>query len=253
MEVNVSGYVMPADQVARMTQLRRGVAKARRIRRILEEEIGPAPWPARRVLDIGCGPGVIAAALAKCFGFVVGVDIDGRAVDLAETRFGSRPNLKYKKVTNLPYPFEDGSFDVLIINHVYEHAADVGALFGEARRLLAPGGVIYLAAAGKYQPIEPHYHLPFLSWLPRRLANLYLHLAGRAENYDVRLLSWRRLFRFLAAFQRKEYTAWVLREARRYAAAEGLPSGWRAKLAATVLEVWPGLAPTRILILRPLK
>jgi SAM-dependent methyltransferase len=246
-----AGYIMPADQVARMADLRRSIRKARKIRRVLEEELGPAPWPRLRVLDLGCGPGTIAAYFARLTARVTAVDVDAETVERARARFRS-PKLDFITLADPRLPFADGSFDLLIVNHVYEHVGEQNVFFAEVRRVLAPSGLAYLAAAGRWQVIEPHYGLPFLSWLPPALANAYLKASGRREAYDVHLLSFPRLFRLLKSFARTEYTARIIAEPRRFAATDVVGAGgFRRRAAAFVARRFPALIPTRIFVLRP--
>jgi len=250
MKAEAAGYPSPPDQLARMAQLRRGARKGRKIRRVLECELGPAPWPDVRGLDLGCGPGTITAYLAKRAGSFVGLDIDAEAVAAARRRF-RYPNLEFIHHASAALPFEDGAFELVVVNHVYEHVREAAALFAEVRRLLKPGGVAYLAAAGKYQLLEPHYRLPFLSWLPRRPADLYLKIAGRPEGYDVRLMSYRRLLKMLAAFDVAEYTARVVAAPGDFGAGDVVPGGrFAQRLLAAAVRRFPAVAPTRIFILR---
>jgi len=233
-----------------MADLRRGVRKARKIRRVLEAELGPAPWPGLRGLDVGCGPGTITAYLAKLSGKFVGVDVDEAALALARDRFRAA-NVEFQLNPSPALPFEKGAFDVVILNHVYEHVGDVRQLFAEVHRVLRPAGCAYLAAAGKYQLVEPHYYLPFLSWLPPPAATAYLKLSGRGRSYDVRLLSFRRLRRLLAPFEVTEYTAAVVADPKKFAAEEVVPKNRAARrAAAAAIRLAPGIAPTRIFILR---
>ncbi|MGD8719980.1 MAG: class I SAM-dependent methyltransferase [Candidatus Zixiibacteriota bacterium] len=246
-----AGYTSPADQLARMAYVRRGVRKARKIRRVLERELGPAPWPEVRGLDLGCGPGTIAAYLGRLAGSFVGVDVDRAALDIARSRF-RYPNLEFLYNAEPRLPFDDASFDLIVANHVYEHVRDVEAFFEEVRRLIKPAGRVYLAAAGKYQLLEPHYKLPFLSWLPGKIADAYLKLAGREEDYDVHLVSYRRLFRLLEPFDVREYTAAVVAEPERFGAAAEVPANRvLRRLAAFLARRAPSLSPTRIFVLRP--
>lgn len=249
MNGEAAGYASPPERLARLADVRRGVRKGRKIRRVLEAELGPAPWPGLRGLDLGCGPGVITAYLAKLAAGFVGLDVDAVAIDAAR-RF-RYSNLEFVRHASPRLPFDDGAFDLIIVNHVYEHVRDVGTFFAEVRRLLKPSAVVYLAAAGKYQFLEPHYHLPLLSWLPRRAANAYLRAAGQAEEYDVNLLSYRKLFQLLEPFGVREYTAAVVADPRKFAADDVVPR-WRPlrRLLAALTRVVPAAAPTRIFILR---
>ncbi len=244
-----AGYPSRPEQLARLADVRRGARKGRKIRRVLEEELGPAPWPGVRGLDLGCGPGAIAAYLAKIAGAFVGLDIDEAAIEAARARF-RYPNLDFVCQKSPRLPFDDAAFDLIIVNHVYEHARDAEALFAEVYRLLKPTGLVYLAAAGKYQLVEPHYRLPFLSWLPGGWADLYLRLAGHKGSYDVNLLSYRRLFKLISPFHVREYTAAVVRDPQKFAAADVVPR-WRPlqRLLAAAAQLVPAAAPTRIFIL----
>jgi SAM-dependent methyltransferase len=245
-----AGYPSPPERLARLADVRRGVRKGRKIRRVLEAELGPAPWPKLRGLDLGCGPGVITAYLARFAAGFVGLDVDGAALEAARKRF-HRPHLEFVRHESAKLPFDDGAFDLIIVNHVYEHVHNVETLFAEIRRLLKPDGAAYLAAAGKYQILEPHYHLPFLSWLPRRAANAYLRASGRAEEYDAKLLSYRKLFKLLEPFDVREYTAAVIADPRRFAADDAVPR-WRPlrRILSAAARRAPAAAPTRIFVLR---
>lgn len=250
MKEEAAGYASPPDQLARLADLRRGVRKGRKIKRVLEAELGPAPWRGLRALDLGCGPGAIAAYLAKRTGEFVGLDVDEVAIEAARRRF-RYPNLEFVCHRPARLPFDDGTFDLVVVNHVYEHVRDVETLFAEVHRLLKPTGVAYLAAAGKYQILEPHYRLPFLSWLPRGIADLYLRLTGREERYDVNLLSYRKLLGLLAPFNVREYTAAVVADPRRFVAGDVVPR-WRPlrRVIAFLAGRAPAAFPTRIFTLR---
>jgi len=51
-----------------------------------------------------------------------------------------------------------------------------------------------VTAGSRLALIEPHYRLPFLSWLPRPLATAYLRLSGRGSSYEgIRFLTYRPL------------------------------------------------------------
>lgn len=50
--------------------------------------------------------------------------------------------------------------------------------------LLARKGAAYVQCANEYQIIEPHFLLPFLSWIPRPLVNFYVKVAHKGEGYE---------------------------------------------------------------------
>ena len=153
------------------------------------------PLAGSRVLDIGTGSGTIAAELAMqvgATGRVVSVDVEDVRVD--------RDGYAFQVLDGERLPFADGSFDVVVSNHVVEHVGGGDAQqrhLDEVARALAPGGVAYVAVPHRWRLVENHYRLPFLSWLPPRLADRYLRATGRGDRYDCRLLTRRALLKML--------------------------------------------------------
>ena len=148
-------------------------------------------------------------------------------------------------------PFADRSFRVVICNHIYEHVNDATALMAEILRVLESGGVCYFAAGHTLQLIEPHYRLPFLSWLPRPLAHRYLRITGRGTEYRERFVPPWRLRAMFSGFARSELVStMMLRAPERFELTEGpLRYRWvRALLRAA--PAWAArLAPTYVWVL----
>lgn len=103
------------------------------------------PRPGERVLDLGVGPGLLAAAVAVRVGpagRVHGVDLSADMLAIAAARDpgpGAAPiTLAEGPVSALDVP--DESFDAAVCTQVYEYVDDVGAALAEARRVLRPGG-----------------------------------------------------------------------------------------------------------------
>ena len=59
-------------------------------------------------------------------------------------------------------------------------------MMAEMRRVLTDDGVLYLGLGNRLGVMEPHYRLPFLSYLPPALADRYVRLFGRADRYYER-------------------------------------------------------------------
>lgn len=151
--------------------------KAAKIKAILDEKLD---FSKASVLDIGTGSGDIASQLAKYAKKVTSVDI----VDERKIKTGY--NFKLAKDEKLP--FKDNTFDVVITNHVVEHTPDQKKHLTEVLRVLKPGGYVYLATPNKYWLTDPHYKLPFISWLPRRASEAYLK-AIQNNKWDIYPLS----------------------------------------------------------------
>ncbi|MBB4705884.1 class I SAM-dependent methyltransferase [Sphaerisporangium siamense] len=176
----------------------------------------------RRVADIGCSAGFIADELAAAGAErAFGIDIDVPGLRKAAERFGKRVAFVCADGTALPFP--DGSMDVLVFNHIYEHVVDPDAVIKEMRRVLADDGVLYLGLGNRLGVIEPHYKLPFLSYLPPALADRYVRSFGRADHYYERFRTRGGLRRMLAGFHVWDYSLPVLASPERFAGAELFP------------------------------
>lgn len=104
------------------------------------------PMEGRDVLEIGSGRGRGAHFIATTFAprFVEAIDLSRKAIDLSRRRFQAN-NLHYVVGNAQQLAFPDASFDVAVnieSSHWYPNQA---AFFGEARRVLRPGGVLLFA------------------------------------------------------------------------------------------------------------
>lgn len=113
-----------------------------------------------RVLDAGTGIGGTARLLAADVGcHVTAIDLTAEYCETAEwlntaAGLSSRIDVRRADVTELP--FADGTFDVVISQHVQMNVADKARLYAEARRVLTPGGRLALwdVTAGPEEPIR---------------------------------------------------------------------------------------------------
>jgi SAM-dependent methyltransferase len=93
----------------------------------------------RRVLDVGCGEGQVARALAAepCEQVVVGIDPSWRQLSNGVVAGGG---VRYLQGQGECLPFADRTFDGICCCLAIEHSEDGDALLGEVARVLAPGG-----------------------------------------------------------------------------------------------------------------
>lgn len=101
--------------------------------------------PGRRVLDVGCGLGDDAAALAQLVapgGTVVGVDASQAMIEAARERHGAVEGLSFEVAAAAALPFVDASFDACRVDRVLQHIADPGPAVRDMARILRPGGVL---------------------------------------------------------------------------------------------------------------
>jgi SAM-dependent methyltransferase len=106
--------------------------------------------PAARVLDVGCGTGLLAAALEGHLsdrGLYVGTDLAPEAVAFCRRRF-RRPNFSFvqNEMTALPLPAR--GFDAIAFYSVFTHTypEETALLLAEAGRVLAPRGFAFADA-----------------------------------------------------------------------------------------------------------
>lgn len=218
-------------------------SKAAKIRAVLDVERA-LDREDIRILDIGCSFGIILEHITPEDGLGIGVDMDSSI-----GREGR--NLAFARADAEELPFADRSFDIVICNHVYEHTDNAGRLIAEIGRVMRDDGVCYFAGPNKYEPVEPHYGLPFLSWLPRRLADRYMRITGKGETYPEKPFSRTRLTKLLAEFAVTDYTGKIVADPDSFEATDILPPGSiKLAVARAVLRVAPFFFPGFVYVLR---
>lgn len=136
----------------------------------------------RSILDLGAGRG----------NFLLGALHEGYRVVGVEPHPGYREQIAQKATTlgvsasvvdavgeHLPFP--DNSFGFLNVNEVFEHVENPNVLLTEMYRVLEPGGYAYLSVPSRFGVYDPHYHLFFINWLPRQIADGMLSVLGKLK------------------------------------------------------------------------
>lgn len=224
-------------------------AKAKKIVAILNDHVGDLSG--LTVLDVSCSTGLMSRQFALSFANVTGIDIDGNAVSYAQ-RQNDFSNVAFYKMDALHMQFPDNTFDIVVCNQMYEHVPDAEQLLTEIRRVLAPGGTCYFGATNRLKIIETHYgRLPFLSYLPKPLANLYLRLLGRGNRYYENLYTYWTLKRLCSEFETTDYTKAVIRRPENFGLAGVVsPGGMKQKLALLLLKFAYWFSPGYIWLLK---
>jgi SAM-dependent methyltransferase/aminoglycoside phosphotransferase (APT) family kinase protein len=181
-----------------------------------------------RVLDLGCGWGSIALALAESCGEVVAFDqsmLHLRWLEAAASGL-QRDNIRLAHGGDTPrLPFASGSFDAVVLNGVFEWVAGNRAgkpetiqreFLREVGRILAPGGHVYVGIENRlsYKYFlgvpEGHINMRFGAVLPRAATRLYLKWR-RGEDFRVRTYSvwgYKRLFAAAGFGAPRVYVTW---------------------------------------------
>jgi 2-polyprenyl-6-hydroxyphenyl methylase / 3-demethylubiquinone-9 3-methyltransferase len=99
-------------------------------------------WHGKTVLDLGCGGGFMAEALATRGAVVTAIDPAAGAIDIAKRHAaGQGLAIDYLVGSGESLPLGDKSFDCVVCVDVLEHVADLAAVLDEVKRVLKPGGV----------------------------------------------------------------------------------------------------------------
>lgn len=115
---------------------------------LAEEKIAPGS----RILDLGCGPGIVAAELSKagyrvsCMDFSSRLLLRARDMLKEETRFS--PSFVQADGHSLPY--RSGSFDGIVCIGVTSWVSDPVVVMREIARVLRPGGTLVITAVNMY-------------------------------------------------------------------------------------------------------
>jgi 2-polyprenyl-6-hydroxyphenyl methylase/3-demethylubiquinone-9 3-methyltransferase len=109
------------------------------------------PFEGLRLLDIGCGGGLLSEPMTRLGFTVTGVDASERNVAAAAAHAaGQALAIDYRAATAEQLLAEGaGPYDVILNMEVVEHVADPGAYLADCARLLAPGGLMVVATLNR--------------------------------------------------------------------------------------------------------
>lgn len=96
------------------------------------------------VLDVACGPGLVACPLAKVARHVTGIDLTPAMIEQAQAwqRSKGLTNLTWMVGDAVPLPFPDASFSVVVTRYSFHHFLDPKAVLAQMVRVCRPGGRI---------------------------------------------------------------------------------------------------------------
>jgi ubiquinone/menaquinone biosynthesis C-methylase UbiE len=115
---------------------------------VIDQAVWAGLKPGMRVLDVGCGPGVTTASLARCVGpggSVVGVDRSAERIDYARSKYG-QDNIDYVQRNFFSDLSDLGSFDFVWIRFVLEYfLKESYQLASHVAESIKPGGIFCIA------------------------------------------------------------------------------------------------------------
>ena len=105
--------------------------------------------PGKEVLEVACGPGVGLGYLAKFAKRVVAGDIDKNILRYAQKHYQGRENIELKLFDAHRLPFENGSFDVVILYEAIYYLTQPKRFVEEAYRMLREDGTFIICTVNK--------------------------------------------------------------------------------------------------------
>lgn len=114
------------------------------IQSCLERATGQKTLQGLRILEVGCGGGLICEDMAQRGAVMVGIDPSELALQTARehaNQSGLAERITYEQGFAEALPYETGSFQAIVCLDVLEHVKDLRQTITEVARVLAPGGV----------------------------------------------------------------------------------------------------------------
>ena len=103
------------------------------------------------VLDVGCGGGILAEAMARRGAKVTGIDLSDKALKVAQLHLlESRLEVQYESVSVEDYAAAHaGKFDVITCMELLEHVPEPAAMVAACARLVRPGGQVFFSTINR--------------------------------------------------------------------------------------------------------
>ncbi|MDD5332124.1 MAG: bifunctional 2-polyprenyl-6-hydroxyphenol methylase/3-demethylubiquinol 3-O-methyltransferase UbiG [Rhodoferax sp.] len=113
---------------------------------------GLCPIKGQQVLDVGCGGGILADAMARCGAQVTGIDLAGKALRVAQLHAmeAQTPNVQYQEVSvEALAQQQPQSFDVVTCMEMLEHVPDPASVVRACAALVKPGGWVFFSTLNR--------------------------------------------------------------------------------------------------------
>ena len=129
------------------------------------------PFEGLRILDIGCGGGLLCEPMARLGAEVVGADASSTNIEVAKLHAAEAGvTVDYRATTAEDLAAAGEKFDVVLNMEVVEHVADIDLFVGKCGEMVKPGGIMFVATINRTLKalglaiIGAEY---VLRWLPR--------------------------------------------------------------------------------------
>ena len=108
----------------------------------------------RDVLELGCGTAKNTVWLAERARRVVGMDFSPGMLEVARARLASGNVEFLEHDARSAWPIQDVCFDFVTGNLILEHVQELASVFAEARRVLRPGGTLFVCELHPYRQLR---------------------------------------------------------------------------------------------------
>lgn len=113
---------------------------------------GLSPLQGRKVLDVGCGGGILADSMARRGAEVLGIDLATKALRVAQLHAveTETPLVRYREVSVEALAEEmPGAFDCVTCMEMLEHVPDPASVVSACARLVKPGGWVFFSTINR--------------------------------------------------------------------------------------------------------
>ena len=113
---------------------------------------GIFPLSGQRVLDVGCGGGILADSMARKGANVLGIDLSTKALKIAQLHAleAQTPSIDYREVSAEDLADEQpGQFDAVTCMEMLEHVPDPSSIVQACSRLVKPGGWVFFSTLNR--------------------------------------------------------------------------------------------------------
>jgi 2-polyprenyl-6-hydroxyphenyl methylase/3-demethylubiquinone-9 3-methyltransferase len=113
---------------------------------------GIAPLQGKKVLDVGCGGGILTDAMARSGAHALGIDLAAKSLKVAQLHAleAQTPNVQYREVAVEALAAEQpASFDVVTCMEMLEHVPDPSSIVRACAQLVKPGGHVFFSTLNR--------------------------------------------------------------------------------------------------------
>lgn len=111
-----------------------------------------SPLAGKRVVDIGCGGGILADAMARKGAEVLGIDLSTKSLRVAQLHAleAETPNVQYREISAESLAAEQAAgFDVVTCMEMLEHVPEPASIVRACARLVRPGGWVFFSTINR--------------------------------------------------------------------------------------------------------